>query len=139
MGYTDDLEANPQEFLKSILNFLGVASNVIPDNVGVRYHEGGTKLKMPWIKQFYVEDWDFLPWKIRLLLRKIPRKHRDAFSLWFHLWNVKSDTKVKDRWQEFISSGLQERLINHYKKDFQRLKAILQVPLPWLEWRSIAL
>ncbi len=134
VGYTDDLENNPETFVKSILIFLGLTSDIMPDNVGKRYYEGGTKLKIPKIKQFYVKDWDFLPWKIRLLLRRLPKKHRDAFSLWFHLWNVKPDPKLKDRWQEFISPELQEKLIDHYKKDLQALQENLGVSVPWIEW-----
>ncbi len=136
VGFTDDLEKNPERFIKDLLNFLEVDSTIIPKNIGIRYYQGGTRRRLPWIKEYLVEEWGFLPWKIRLLLRRVPIKYRNAFSFWFHVWNERPNkSSAKDRWTQSITPEIKEKLIDLYENDYQRLEK-LGVAVPWAEWKN---
>ncbi len=122
--FMDDLERNPAAFVSEILDFLGVADVIVPDNVGKVYHRGGKKRLVPdWVKNCLKH----IP-LMRSLWRLLPLRLRGAIDYWYEQANVR---KVRD---DGIDSISRLKLISFFKGDVEALSKQLGRPAPWPEF-----
>ena len=137
--FTAELEADPEAFLRRVFDFIGVDSEFVPEDLGVRYRVGSTKQRFralgfqsplnPWSVQRAVTSnraarslWHGLPHSAR---RRVDRAYtRAAYEI--DLWNRSSqqDTGAADQ-------GTLERLRAHYESDARELTALIGREPPW--------
>lgn len=119
--FADDLASNPISVYKTICRFIGVDSDEIPENIGKRYHEGGTANRFPSfdkLNQFHI---------LSIFWHLIPLKRRRRIKYWYELWNI----KPSDGNERVISPNTRDRLARHYKTDLLVLKSTYGCDIPW--------
>jgi hypothetical protein len=137
--FTRDLEANPELFLRRIFEFIGVAADFVPPDIGVKYRVGSTKQRFralgfqsplnPWSVQRAVTGsalarrvWHALPDQGR---RRVDRAYtRAAYEV--DLWNRSSEVSAPD-----VDQATVQRLRAHYESDSRLLVSLLGSEPPW--------
>jgi Sulfotransferase domain len=133
---TRDLAREPLDVLRRIYDFLGVASDVEPPNLGKRYNVGAPKFKVrPGLPATVVEKasanraaraaWHSLSSERKSAILGAYRR----FNYRFRDWNRRSDTSADSPSAE-VSAGL-ERLRNHYAEERPLLEKLLGYSPPW--------
>ncbi len=133
VAFTDELEHTPEQFLLRVHAFLGVRSDVIPDNLGVRYREGGSTRRFPGLNpDESVRSIARNP-LTRRLWHSLPRGARYAISRGYadlayrmDLWNRHSQEKLDEP-----SAATVARLREHFASDADRISALLGASVPW--------
>lgn len=138
--FTDELEHDPSRVLRRIYEFLDVQADFLPDNLGTRYREGGTDLRVSWIGTYARLN----PWALQRALarssaiksfwRALPGRRRRQIDRLFggmsyrlDLWNRRTATGQA----ESADDATVLRLRAHYKADAQLLADLLGVNPPW--------
>lgn len=137
--FTDDLENAPEPFLRRIFEFIGVAEDFVPDDIGVRYRVGSSRQRSrllgyqsplnPWSVQRTVTGstvarrlWHALPPRGR---RRVDRAYKRA-AYEIDLWNRRSPTASHP-----TDTATLERLRAHYEDDTRQLVSVIGVEPPW--------
>jgi Sulfotransferase domain len=131
--FTEDLEHVPEAVLVRIYEFLDVSSDILPDNLGTRYREGGTT------RRFSRLDPNMLVGDVaqNLMMRKLwhlfPQASRRRISDSYagiayqvDLWNRRSQKKLDEPSPEILT-----RLREHFTSDADRLAELLDEVPPW--------
>jgi hypothetical protein len=130
--FTDELHRSPELLLRRIYEFLGIAPDFVPANIGTRYRVGGER-RYKWLKigearraiahnQIAHSTWRSLPDAIR---HPIDRAFdRSVYAV--DLWNRRKSTDNDE-----LSSVTQRVLREHFDVDAQLLTSLLDVPIPW--------
>lgn len=137
--FTDELENTPEQLLLRIYDFLGVAPDFIPDNLGTKYRTSGTERRLPWMSpykplspqglqraatrsQLVRSTWHRLPTSGR---RKIKRGFEySAYRI--DLWN-RRNRAGSDEPNDLTVNLLRE----HFAPDADRLAGLIGRTLPW--------
>lgn len=137
--FTDELERDAAGVLRRIYEFLGVQADFLPDNVGTRYREGGTDLRVPWIGTYTRLN----PWALQRALARssaakrlwhaLPGRRRRQFDRLFggmsyrlDLWNRRTAAQA-----ESADDASVLRLRAHYDADARLLTDLLGADPPW--------
>jgi hypothetical protein len=134
--FTRDLAREPMGVLRRIYDFLGVAPDVEPANLGKRYNVGAPKFKVrPGLPATVVEKasanrlaravWHSLSSERKSSVLGAYRR----FNYRFRDWNRRSDASAESPSPE-VSAGL-ERLRSHYAGERELLEKLLGYPPPW--------
>lgn len=118
--FTDELESDPQSVLKKIYSFLEI-EDYIPESIGKRFHQGGTKERLPIQRilskvMLIKKIWRILPVRLR--------------SKILYLNNQLNIVKEKDDLVNYDKETL-NRLHEHYMSDIDELETISHVTVPW--------
>jgi hypothetical protein len=137
--FTSELESEPEALLRRVFEFIGVAGDFVPDNLGARYRAGGAERRFSWLGTHSRLN----PWALQRALTR----QRMAKRLWhalpeawrrqvdrafasvtyrMDLWNRRSSTEPVDS-----DNATLERLHEHYAHDVQELAALLGRRPPW--------
>ena len=54
--FTDDLERRPDSIVQRVERFLGVSTDFVPDNLGMRYREASAERRLSWLQPYRVQD-----------------------------------------------------------------------------------
>jgi hypothetical protein len=127
--FSEELESAPLETYRGILRFLEVSPDFVPDNLGKRYHPGGTRKRtLPVDRLRKVEA-------IRTLWRMIPGRQRMIlfrgyvnFNHWNTIAEPPSDSTSMD-------SQTLAKLVDYYRPEVDRLRDLLGREVPWPEFR----
>lgn len=127
--FSEELESAPLETYRKILTFLEVSSDFVPDNLGRRYHPGGTKKRtLPVDRLRKIKA-------IRPLWRKIPGRQRMLlfrayvnFNKWNTIPEPPSDSASMD-------SQTLAKVVDYYRPEVERLRDLLGREVPWPEFR----
>jgi len=144
--FTDELERNPAALLYRVQEFIGVAPDVVPDNLGTRYRTGASERRIPWMSPYSSLSpqglqraakqssagrnlWQALPEANK---HKIRRGY-EHFAYRVDLWNQrgKADTSAP-------APTTLVRLRQHFAYDFEQLRALLGETPPWQTLPSAA-
>jgi hypothetical protein len=134
--FTRDLAHEPLDVLRRIYDFLEVAPDVEPPNLGKRYNVGAPKFKVrPGLPATVVEKasanrvaravWHSLSSKRKSAILGAYRR----FNYRFRDWNRRSETSAESPSAE-VAAGL-ERLRNHYAEERGLLEELLGYSPPW--------
>ena len=133
--FTSDLERAPRELMRTLFDHLGVDPDVIPDNLGIRYHVGAGSRRIKWLPQparlerilagqaWARSLWHKIPDRVqaRLLLRSRVAHYR------YFLWNRRGDAFD----QREVSAETLARLRAHYEPDRLLLEELIGRSVPW--------
>jgi hypothetical protein len=136
--FTDELERAPERLLRRVHEFLGVSTDVVPDNLGIRYREGATARRFSRLNPSAVQQaatgsriaraaWHLAPQGAR---RRIDRSFAHiTYNL--ELWNRRPGAEKKRPHTETLL-----RLRKHYEEDAVQLAAALAITPGALPWYS---
>jgi hypothetical protein len=144
--FTDELERSPEQLLVRVHEFLGVSTDFVPDNLGVRYRVGATERRLPWPNPNSAVS----PGRVKRRLRRsataqagwrrLPKAPRtqikrgvDELVYRVDLWNRRSRPSI-----EQPTSETEDRLREHFAQEGGELTAQLGVSPPWLAARASA-
>jgi hypothetical protein len=137
--FSNELSERPIQTLERVLDFIGVKSDFVPDNLDTRYRAAATKQRVPsldlyaWQKtiarvRFLRTLWHGLPARLHAT---IDRGYRVA-SYRVTMWNALRDGAKQD-----MSAETRAKLIEHFLPDSQELGRLAGLEVPWLAgWRS---
>lgn len=128
--FSEDLERTPREIYQSILRFLDVSPDFLPDNLGRRYHQGGTKSRIRAIEN------DLRKSEIlRRLWRRIPGRQRMYYLrayVRFNHWNTITEPSSSSA---DITPRTLAKLVDYYRPEVERLRSVAGEEAPWPEFR----
>lgn len=142
--FTDELKRDPEQFLTCIHEFLGVRSDLIPENLRVRYRAGGTERRLSWIapntwsspqglkrslmrSQAARAAWYALPGASRQRIRR----NFDRLGYRVELWNRRDSPGAVRPSPETV-----DRLCAHFAEEGDGLTELIGVRPPWLATRD---
>lgn len=124
VSFTEELRHSPKQVLQLVFHFLGVDSGFTPPNLGVVYHQGGDRHRLPWGDHLKRAGFVRSLWRMVL-----PEKKRRVFRYWFEQWNI-----VPDKEGIQIQLSVQELLTRHYEEDVRKLSTLIDREAPWTTW-----
>jgi len=120
------LRGDPDGVIDRVLEFLGLPAGYRPDNLGVRYHVGGSTRIPPEREAWLFEFMDENVWPH---LRDGRGGVKAAFEFFYEIWSVLPDSDPP-----LVSPAVRVRLEEHFRADAERL-ATLGIGFPWIgEW-----
>jgi len=126
--YMNELKNNPEETVKTALDFIGANSQIIPANVGKTYHAGGTKRIIPESWRHFIRDQDWF----RSLWHRVPDQTRGNIRYWYEQSNVRKQAADK------IDPNTRLKLVDHFSPDVELLQSVYSKPVPWKEFSGEA-
>ncbi|MHB8241789.1 MAG: sulfotransferase family protein [Solirubrobacteraceae bacterium] len=137
--FTDELENAPELLLRRVHEFIGVASDFLPDNIGTRYRAGGTERRISWmspyrstspqgLQRFLTRNstaralWHRLPTAGRLRLKR----GFEHFGYRVDLWNRRGSKQ-----ENGSSPAIVDRLDDHFASETEQLTTLFGVVPPW--------
>jgi hypothetical protein len=133
--FSDELAAEPVTTLARLFEFIGVASDFVPDNVQTRYRTAATRQRIPGLD---LHTWRVAAARIqpaRALWRALPYPIRDLLDRIFYvvgyrvgLWNAKRGNAATE---EGMSPDARRALIAHYRPDTKALRELIGREVPW--------
>lgn len=137
--FSSELEDEPERTLQRVFEFLGVDTDFVPANMGVRYRQAAIARRVPGLDLYALQQrlsrarssralWHSLPGGAR------PRIGRlyDRASFRVEMWNAR-----RGQLSEEMPGDIRRRLIAHFEPDSQALGSALGVTLPWLDrWQA---
>lgn len=132
--FSADLEREPQQVVRQVLEHIGADANFVPPNLGQRYHRGGRRLRFPWLHPGKLENRLYENERVRNLWYRVPERSRERIYKRFRRfrfrvlhWNSVPEDEV-----EFpIDPGTIEALRRHYEEDGRLLRELIGRELPW--------
>lgn len=132
--FADELADQPSETLSRLFEFLGVAADFVPSNLGVRYREAAVKQRISGLNLYAWQSSLSSVGLARALWHRMPGRVRfsisDAYSAASYrigLWNAQRGVTTHD-----IPPSARSKLIAHFQPDSERLETILDTDIPWL-------
>ncbi len=122
--FTEDLKASPEKIVKGLLKFVGASDQILPSNIGKKYHQGG-KLRYQVIQD--IMNSSFYQQKLQPVKRFVPKRFK-GMGYWVQQWNV-----IPQR-SEIDDVGLREEMSQIFKKDVEFLEDRFKVRVPWQEF-----
>lgn len=109
--FMEELSLFPVECVSRVYNFLDI-ENILPNNLGQRYHQGGSKQRWPKIKNIK----NYFP--VKQLWKCFPQRYRRRFKYWFEQYNV-----IKEETSEIpLEKKVFQDLVLHFNSDAVFLK-----------------
>jgi Sulfotransferase family len=131
--FTDDLQATPERVLYRVHEFLNIAPDYLPTNLGTKYREGSTARRFSWLNTATIQSslahmpltrtlWHSLPSASR---QWMDRRYEDM-SYWVDLKNRRSADL-----QFNASPSTLVRLREHFVHDTNELTKLIDTAPPW--------
>jgi hypothetical protein len=122
--FTEDLSSDPARLVQQTLEFLGADTAFVPSNLGLVYHKGGTKAKVPWLPALR---------RIRpvraIWTKLVPWRYRRRLGYWLFQWNA-----IPDNGQPHLLESTRTLLVGHFEDDVKQLSGLLGRDVPWSHW-----
>lgn len=118
--YFDDLSNRPEQVYGQILEFLGVDSEFRPENLGVKYHAGGTQQRFRLIKWLLRSRW------VHGLGNLLPRRFRGRILFNIEVWNTRRGYELPQ-----LSDDQQRALRDFFQPDIRIMEDAFDIRLPW--------
>jgi len=125
--YMNDLESNPDQTVKTALDFIGANSQIIPANVGKTYHAGGTKRIIPESWKHFLRDQDWF----RSLWHRVPEQTRGTVNYWYEQFNVRKQSA------DTIDPNTRLKLVDYFSSDVELLQSMCSKPIPWRDFSGV--
>jgi len=107
------LDRQPEAVMVQVWAHVGVGPYT-PPNLGRRYHVGGGRERLPWVRQVAL-----LP-PVRALWRQLPTRIRKPLAFRFEMWNIARERSGSDA----PSHAAVEALRAHYREDARTLRGL---------------
>jgi hypothetical protein len=128
--FYEDLIEQPQRRLQHILDFIGVDSAFVPDDIGDVYNRRATQRRFP-----AFEDWIMRRHVLkRAISAVVPPVLLSRFLFWFDTeFNVKRSEQDEE---PALDAPLRQFLVDYFRPDVARLELLIGRPVPWPEFRT---
>ena len=127
--FSEELENAPLETYRGILRFLGVSPDFVPDNLGKRYHPGGTKKRtLPVDRLRKIKA-------LRPLWLKIPGRQRMLLFRAYANFNKWNTIPEPPSGSASIDPQTLAKVVDYYRPEVERLRDLLGREVPWPEFR----
>lgn len=138
--FTDELSREPARTLSRLWAFLEVDPSFVPDNLGVRYREGGSQRRIPWLSPGAARGAIARSSRAKGLWHTLPEGLRsrvdggyERTTYLVELWNRRREAA-----EPKIAPAVGSRLREHFSSDGELLKRQLGFAPHWLgEWDSV--
>jgi hypothetical protein len=132
--FSDELADDPLETLTTVFEFIGVASDFVPENLETRYRQAAVQQRIPGLN---LNAWqarlaNVLP--ARAAWHVVPERRRatidrayNAMNYRVAMWNARRGIADPG-----MSEAVRARLIEHYRPEGEALGALLRKDVPWL-------
>lgn len=133
--FTSELAADPHSVLRRIFEFLGVDSDFVPDNLGVRYLAASAGRRIQWLDLYAFQSAVSSNTLARGAWHAIPEKARHRLDAQFNNMNVR--TRVWNRrpsappTPNASETETDRRLRAHFEVDTALIADLLGVQPPW--------
>lgn len=124
--FSEHLKDHPREVIDAIREFLGLATDFNPPNLGKRYHVGGTRQRFPGL----VPALRRIP-PLRWLWRRLPKDRRGGIWAWFF-----TQVNVVPEAAEEMPADLRRRLADHFHDDVEELSRLIGMRPPWKDFEA---
>lgn len=124
--FTEDLERDPQAVLDKTMRFLGLDTGFTPANLGKRYHQGGSKQRVPWLRDVVKKT------PLNQLWMLLPASQRRNVAYWFKQFNTVPDEAE----QVTMDFQVRQDLIAFFQSDVKLLEDSFKLSVPWQELRQ---
>ena len=108
--------------LRKIYQFFGVRKDFLPSNLGKMYYVGGTKQRLPQVKEKLKNITPIL-----VFWRALPNALRLRLSFWYEQWNVITSCNK----EILISPNIRNKLWMFYQADIRLLENLTGLKVPW--------
>jgi hypothetical protein len=133
--FSDELAERPADVLPGVFDFVGVAPDFVPDNLGRKYREAAVRQRLPGVNLVTWQanlararaaraSWHALPEGLR---RRLDRVYNVA-NYRVEMWNAR-----RGEVQEDIPRDAYDTLAAHYRPDSEALAAMLGREVPWVQ------
>lgn len=132
--FTADLEKRAAETVRSVLRFLGVAPDVLPGNLGVRYRAAGTKRRVGRVDLYRVQESIAANGAFRAAWHALPSPMRSRTSAAFNEVAYRLELANRTPWRHdgsVMSNGTELALRRHYEHDRKLLRDLVSAEPPW--------
>jgi hypothetical protein len=138
--FSSDLADRPAATLANVFEFIGVASDFVPDNIGTRYRTAATRQRLPGVNLFIWGQalsrvssaraaWHLLPARAQTDITRVYNVAGNRIAL----WNARRGATASND----IPRSAYQKLIAHFRPDSEALGALLNREIPWLaKWES---
>jgi len=116
----NELIENPELVFKAICKHIGADDNFIPNNLGKKYHTGGSKTILPRADYFAKVNIFKKMWHI------LPKKTREKIGYWYEVTNVK-----KSSGSDAFNLEKHSELLEIYRKDLRNCKMTKHLEKKW--------
>jgi hypothetical protein len=131
--FNDELERSPQALLQRMFEFIGVGTQFIPDNLGVRYREAAASRRLSWLNPDAIvratagrhlarKTWHLLPDTTR---RRISNGYAGI------AYQIELRNRTASEPSSAPASATVARLREHFAADRAELAMLLGDDLPW--------
>jgi hypothetical protein len=122
---TEEMEFEPQNFLKRLLLFLNVNTEYLPENLHKKFYKGSSKAKFPSLTKRLSKTPG-----LKFLWHLFSKNTRMKLITWYYTeFNIVKDAR------EVIPPDVQQLLRNYYQADVDALQTLLGRPLPWKNFK----
>jgi hypothetical protein len=133
IAFSDELDSDPAALLRQIHRFIGVTPDLIPDNLGTRYREGGTARRFARLKPNVAVETIAEAKLARALWHSVPIAGRERLSRSYasaayrlDLWNRSNAEEIPPPGEATL-----RHLRAHFASDGERISALAGRPPPW--------
>lgn len=131
--WTEELENAPEQLLRRVHKFVGVAPDIMPNNLGTRYRESNTTRRFSWLDPFAAQEIASKSRVMRMFWHTLPESSRRwcdrelaHIAYLIDLRNRRGKTKTDEP-----SPTTLTRLRAHFEQDSRRLTDLLGESPPW--------
>jgi hypothetical protein len=132
--FSDELARSPRQTLANVFEFIGVASDYVPENAGKRYREAAVKQRVPGLNLVTWQTALARVHPMRALWHALPRRTRSGIDRAYNVANYR--VEMWNAWRGATEQDMQpavhERLVAHFRADSEALAALLGREVPWL-------
>lgn len=122
--FSEDLDNEPGIVLQRVFAHLGVDDEFVPPNLAERYHEGGSRERLPWLVPLARRLGP-----VRALWHRVPRSRRQAAWRWFFTTgNVRPEPAPE------IEPQTRRELAEFFRQDTEALEALVGREVPWVDF-----
>lgn len=129
VGFLEDLEAEPEAFVRRIYQFIEVDSTFVPPNIKTKFHQGGRQ-RFPGLKNKVSRKLHQLK-KNRWLGRFLTEDRIASI-----LFRIETEWNVKKGYETDMAVVARSFLVEHYRDDVKFLENLIHQTVPWKEFHA---
>jgi len=136
--FTSELDRQPGDVVRRILDFIGVDSTFVPANHGRRYYEGSRTRRITWLDLARLQGAASRNPAARRMWHSFPVSLRRRTALTYEAahYRVRMWNRVADPTPGTIDEALTQTLRAHFRSDTGDLARLIGRDVPWGAWYS---
>jgi hypothetical protein len=131
---SEELLERPAETVADLFDFIGVTSELVPENVGTRYREAAVRQRIPGLNLVTFQTGLARLGVARRLWHALPDRPRNTIDRAYNVVNYRVEmwNALRGEAGDDIPEHVRDRLVAHYRADSEALAEMLGREVPWL-------